>query len=327
MYMIRKTFLLLLSMALFSANSAEAIEILYPQDKGSFVRPLFIVNTDNQAVTAYRVAINGLWSDPIDISDPQYEEYFRNYLILPLPYAAGKNKIEVQGLANGNVVERAALESWFLDAPFSVAPDGWEPFVMHTAEREARCASCHEMNPDSVQMGMKTVSENPCGGCHYGMLEKDYVHGPAGTMDCVFCHDTTAGGQKYVVGTRGGGLCLQCHDDKGSDMKASPFTHGPVMISACTLCHSPHSSAHSAQLVLKVNDLCVSCHDQVPKGIHVVRAVGGNGHPLEGPKNPAEKGKTFNCASCHDPHFGKGSSYFRYGLESRFALCQKCHNK
>lgn len=311
----------------FSFGSAFALEVVFPQNGRSFTRPLLIVTTENPQVTAYKLAIDGVWSDPIDISDPQYAEYFKKFLILPLPFAGGKNRLEVQSLANGRILETAAAEVWYLDEPFATAPEGWVPDILHTPEREAKCVGCHEMNPDAVQLGMKTVDANPCGSCHRGMLEEPFVHGPTGTMDCLFCHDSSANGRKYVVGTSGAGLCTQCHDDKDASIKQDPFVHGPVAAGECTICHSPHSTEHKAQLAYKVNDLCLQCHVDVTKDIHVVRAVGGNSHPLEGPKNPADKTRPFNCASCHDPHTGKSSTYFRYGIEKRFALCMKCHQK
>ena len=95
----------------------------------------------------------------------------------------------------------------------------------------------------------------------------------------------------------------------------------------CSICHDPHASDYPAQLVAPINDLCLGCHAAISRDIHVVRGVGGHGHPLRGIPDPSSAGRELSCTSCHDPHGGRVNAFFQRGITDRFSLCQLCHAK
>lgn len=310
---------------------ALALEIVYPSDKTVVMRSDFLIIKGGvqPPLDAMIIEVNGVASDPVDISDEEYKTAFADFLILEPEWSKGKNTIKISGLAGGKSVATKTAEIYFspLTDPLTMIPAGYKPFVMHTAEKEALCAPCHNMQPTTAQLRSATSEDNPCGSCHRRMLDKAFVHGPEGVFQCVDCHDSKNTAQRWRVTKTELVLCGECHTDKIDEFKKNTFVHGPVAIGQCTICHDPHAAAESAQLSAPINQLCIGCHSSVKSGIHVLQVTKGTGHPLSKVKDPLNPGRSISCVSCHNPHGGKSPELFIRNINSRFALCQECHKK
>jgi predicted CXXCH cytochrome family protein len=119
--------------------------------------------------------------------------------------------------------------------------------------------------------------------------------------------------------------CRACHIDKGND----PEAHAGVA-TECTFCHADHDEETGNPYNLRektINLQCGSCHDlkgeEFPGG-HMI-----SGHPVKGGQDPLYPKKQFSCASCHNPHGGKGEKMFRYDYSKTTVyegnLCSVCH--
>lgn len=324
-----KTASILIGIVLLTAAGASALEILYPADKTWVIRSNYLILRagGDPPADAVTVEINGVKSDPFDISGEQYRDAFGDFLILEPEFDPGRNVIVVEGYAKGEKKGEARAEVFFSDSPSAVPPTGFSRFVMHLPEKEAACVPCHNMKPDAAAMRASTAGANPCASCHKRMLAKKNVHGPAGVWNCAYCHPSDTKPAKYQAREGDAKVCNECHSDKVKEFKANKFVHGPVEAGLCSACHDAHATDNPAQLHAPINDLCLGCHDVIGKGVHVVRGVGGKGHPLKGVKDPSSPGKELSCTGCHDPHGGKSPYLFQRGIESRFVLCQLCHKK
>lgn len=312
--------------------SALALEIIYPGDKTIVRRSNFLIikGGDLPVLEEMIVDINGDATDPLDISTEEYRAAFADFLILEPSWSPGKNSVVVQGLVGGKIVSTVKAEFYFasLADPVALAPSGFQPFVMHTAAKEALCQPCHNMQPTDAHLKGATAGDNPCASCHARMFSQEFVHGPEGVFQCIDCHDSKSRPQRWQILKSDLDLCTECHDDKVREFKKSAFVHGPVAIGDCITCHNPHAAAEPAQLNASINTLCNGCHSTIKQGGHVVRAVGGSkGHPLSGVNDPLRPGRKLSCASCHNPHSGESSALFVRGLASRFSLCTECHKK
>lgn len=313
------------------SDSALALDIIYPADKSIIQKSNYlIIKGGNQPVLdALILEINGVASDPIVISDEEYKSAFADFLILEPDWSKGKNAIVVKGLVGDKIV--TTVKADFIWSPLadvlSIVPAGYEPFVMHTAEKEALCAPCHNMQPTAAQLKSTSSEQNPCGSCHQRMFEQKFVHGPEGVFQCVDCHDSKGTTQRWQVTKPELALCGECHADKISEIKNRSFVHGPVAVGNCTICHNPHAGPEPAQLNDQVNLLCKGCHDGVKEGEHVVRGTRKGGHPLSGPKDPSNPEKKLSCVSCHNPHSSKSEQFFVRDITMRMRLCSECHKK
>jgi predicted CXXCH cytochrome family protein len=320
----------IVTLALFPL-SARAIEIIYPADKTVVLRSDFLIvrGGDKPPLDELIIDVNGVASDPLDISAAEYKEAFGDFLILEPEWNAGKNNIIVKGLVGGKVVATAQAEIFYSSHadPVAIIPKGFKPYVLHTPEKEALCAPCHNMSPTAAQLRGATAENNPCASCHARMFDKKFVHGPEGVFQCSDCHDSSSKPQRWQISKDELTLCGECHIDKIDDFKKNAFVHGPVATGNCVICHNPHASDQPAQLNAATNLLCSGCHSAVKEGEHVVRGVAGKGHPLAKGKDPLRPDKLMSCASCHNPHGGAGRSLFNRNLTNRFALCQECHKK
>lgn len=315
----------------FFPASVRALEIIYPADKTIVLRSNYLIIKGGMkpALDALIVEVNGVASDPLDISDEAYKTAFADFLILEPEWSKGKNNITITGLVAGKPVATAKADIFFspLADPLPIVPADFKPFVMHTAEKEALCAPCHNMQPSTAQLRNATAELNPCGACHRRMLDQAFVHGPEGVFQCVDCHDSKETVQRWQVTKPELVLCGECHTDKINEFKSNPFVHGPVAIGKCTICHDPHASGQPTQLNAPASQLCSGCHSTIVEGKHVVSGARSGGHPLSRGKDPLKEGRVLSCVSCHNPHSGKGASLFIKNLSGRFSLCQECHKK
>ncbi len=314
---------------LFAVAPGWALEIIYPAHGSSIVRSDFLIIKagDSPVIEAITVEFGGAKSGMIDISGAEYRKAFGDFVILLPGFDPGKDSVKVAGFAGGKQVAEASADFYFLTRPGEVAPAGYSPFVMHLPEKEALCAPCHNMNPEPALLDNESAAKNPCGSCHQRRLNYEYVHGPAGVFQCIYCHEPDSKPAKYANRVEEAKLCAECHEHKVDEFKARQYIHGPIEAGLCSVCHDSHASAHFGQLNAAVNDLCLGCHGAIVKDSHVVRGVGGQGHPLEGPVDPANPDRQFSCIGCHDPHGGNSSSYFQRGISERMSLCQLCHKK
>lgn len=323
-------FLFCLVSGLSLSLPASAIELIYPED-GSWVpySHLMIIKAGEEPpVAGISLEINGAKSDILDVSSDAYRAAFADFLLLEPSFEPGKNSITLKAHdASGKQIGEAKADIYYKNDPYERPPEDFRPYVMHTPQREALCAPCHNMQPTQQQFLESSVEKNPCGTCHRRMLQRKYVHGPAGVFECTFCHDPASKPSKYRYRAGDAKVCNECHEDKVEEFKTNKFVHGPVAIGLCSICHDPHATDYPAQLLQKTNKVCLGCHEGLNLDSHVIRSI-GNPHPLEGVPDPTSiSGRQLSCASCHGPHGGANRVFFPADISSTMMLCQKCHRK
>lgn len=325
----RAKYLFALVVALIcAASTVQAVEIFYPADKTYVTRPDYlIVQGGSSDVTAMTIAINGVESERIDISSDAYRAAFGDLLIVEPLWDPGENRILVKAYKEQQLAGKAEATIFYMNSPSAYPPQGYEPFVMHTADREAECATCHNMNPSEAEYQADTEETSTCGSCHKRMLNREYAHGPAAMYACGTCHVRDSAPNKYRLVKEEPALCNDCHADKTEEFRENKYVHGPVGAGMCTVCHDPHASDYNAQLYGFPNDVCMACHEQLDLTVHAARGVGGNPHPLRGDSDPLDPESPFSCVSCHDPHGSMGPYMFINDISSRMQLCQECHKK
>lgn len=321
----------LVSIIIFACTSQAyaAIEFVYPGNNTWVGRSGHIILRLNQLdATSIKVSVNGLSSDPIDIGSPEYRKLFQNFFIAQALWDPGVNRIQVDLYNGGQKVDSLSSSIFYAPNITETAPPEFSPVLLHVTDKERLCQSCHILNPTPAQMNSSSEKDNPCYGCHKKMLTSKYVHGPAGTYSCGYCH-ASKGNPKHSIPKRGASLCYECHADMQSQMKKKTFIHGPVEAGMCDVCHDPHGSQNESQLLKPINELCLSCHGHIATQVHVVRTLNGGGHIVSGKVDPAKKGsgKMMSCISCHNPHGGMVRYFFVNNAEDRMLLCQMCHNK
>jgi predicted CXXCH cytochrome family protein len=278
-------------------------------------------------VSSLRITQDGLANDPVDVGSPEFRKLFQDFFIAQSLWDPGVNQLYIDLFNGGQKVESAALTVFYapVDGNTQVPPE-YTPITMHRPEKERYCQSCHVMNPTPAQMNSSIEKNNPCYVCHKKILAVKYVHGPAGTYSCGYCH-TSKGTPKHVVPRRGSALCYECHSDMSVQFKTKKYLHGPVEAGMCEACHDPHGSQNESQLLKPINELCLSCHGHIRNQTHVLRIPSGEGHPLKGKQDPAKKGsgREMSCISCHNPHGGSVRYFFVNNSEDRMQLCSLCH--
>ncbi len=307
-------------------GAAAALEIHYPVDGIYVTRSDTLVIKAGKGVDGLVLELGGERSDLIDISGQEYRALFKDMLILQPSYDPGPNRIRVFGYSEGEKVAEAEVNFYYRTQRTGAPPQGYRPFVMHTAENEKVCVGCHKLSLQQADLDFPSAQENPCVGCHRGMLRPEWVHGPAGAFECGSCHDLQNEQGRFRERAVNAALCTECHRDIVDAFLEQEYVHGPVTVGLCNLCHDSHASPHQGQLVDSVNDLCLGCHEGVGKGAHVVRGIDGKAHPLSGVPDPGRPGE-LSCTGCHNPHGGKGRYYFQRGIRTRMELCQSCHRK
>jgi len=166
-----------------------------------------------------------------------------------------------------------------------------------------------------------TASEE-CLECHEEVQEitRFTVHNQAYQVGCVDCHGT---GEEHIddpeidnIGSAKGALgsdaCLSCHESEIHEKRPGKNMHMSADVN-CSDCHAVHQSVHapSPLLVSRQEELCISCHSD-QKAIFSKPFTHKMGHGA------------VECASCHDPHGGKGRKKFRAGMSSE-ETCVTCH--
>jgi predicted CXXCH cytochrome family protein len=326
-----KTIKIAISLCLLGAGllsivtQVSALELIYPEDK-TWVpySHLMVIKTGD--VPGLSIEINGAKSEIFDMVQTRAAQGGNDFVKVVPEFAPGQNLITLYGHnASGGVVTKTEIDIYYREDPYERTPEGYRPYVMHTPQREALCLPCHNMNPTGDQLEESSVELNPCGSCHYRMLERKYVHGPAGVYECVFCHDPMSKPSRYKPVGGDMQICMECHEDKFEAINSDEFVHGPVSVGMCSVCHDPHATNYSGQMFRATNDVCTGCHAAVDLNSHVVRSA--NPHPLGGVPDPLASAKEMTCASCHDPHGGSSRFFFPADVSSAMALCQKCHQK
>jgi predicted CXXCH cytochrome family protein len=118
-----------------------------------------------------------------------------------------------------------------------------------------------------------------------------WYHKPA-RDDCANCHERRGG---PLVKTVADGLCQNCHDLPGEDLR---YVHGPVAANGCLQCHSPHESNQPALLLQAPEALCVGCHPATQLS--------------PDPHQPSDLvPDTSLCTLCHNPHGGDNRMFLR----------------
>ncbi|MDD2364894.1 MAG: cytochrome c3 family protein [Desulfuromonadaceae bacterium] len=307
-----------------------AMEFIYPSPNAVVTSSgHFIFKLNSTELTSIRITHNGLAGDPVEVGSPEYRKLFQDMFIAQSLWDTGVNKLAVELFNGVQKIESAEMSVYYAPGNNSrKVPPEYLPILMHTEEKERLCLSCHNMNPTPGQMNSSVEKNNPCFICHKKMLAVKYVHGPAGTYSCGYCH-ASKGSPKHSVPKRGSDLCYECHSDMAVQIKKKKFIHGPVEAGMCESCHDSHGTQNESQLLMATNDLCLSCHEHISKQKHVVTVSGGQGHPLSGKDDPSKKasGRKMSCISCHNPHGSDVRYFFVNNAESRMNLCQMCHNK
>ncbi|PKO57995.1 MAG: hypothetical protein CVU24_17975 [Betaproteobacteria bacterium HGW-Betaproteobacteria-18] len=171
-----------------------------------------------------------------------------------------------------------------------------------------------------------------CQYCHRSMTNNKTVHA-AIHMGCRLCHDKLDVSKvphlnkgPFPKGLRAEvpALCISCHEQA---LFEGNRVHAPVNTGMCLECHDPHGSNYPGLLKMKPASLCLNCHPDIENSAHLVQGISSNGHPLGNTKkdieDPKRPGKTFYCASCHEPHRSTLPKLTRYGVG--MTSCQTCH--
>ncbi len=190
------------------------------------------------------------------------------------------------------------------------------------------CLSCHRIHSSNYNFLLRYEKKNGklCFQCHKDAklkFNKRYVHKPV-KKDCTKCHNAHSSPFKFqLIGDSKEGVCLKCHKkiDKILINCGKNNIHPIINQEGCKACHNPHASNYKYQLFNKINKLCKHCHVKFKfvKRNHPVER-----HPVKGGRNPLNRRKKFNCASCHNPH-GSKYKFLLIGSLNNFEVCKKCH--
>ena len=251
---------LMLLLLLGMTGAVAALEIHYPVDGTYVTRSDSLVIKAGAGIDGLVLELGGEKSDLIDISSPEYQTLFKDMLILQPSYEPGPNRVRVTGYFEGEKVAQAEVSFYYHTQRTSAPPPEYRPFTMHTAENEAACVACHNLNPQAADLDNPSPQQNPCVGCHRGMLRPEWVHGPAGAFECGSCHDVQNENGRFRERGINAPLCTECHQDIVDTYLGMKYVHGPVAVGLCNVCHDSHASPHQGQLVASTNELCLGCH-------------------------------------------------------------------
>jgi len=201
----------------------------------------------------------------------------------------------------------------------------------HSPAANLLCETCHQQEKDVGRISVSIGKDaSLCYHCHLvkGKAWGDmaHIHQPVGFGVCSICHNPHGDAYRFQLWADGRAeLCVSCHVDKEDLLKKDTKgvnVHGIIRGGGCVACHDPHASENNYMLYKPVNELCTGCHNDLA-GVTKGHPVGG--HPLQGPKNPLDPKKEFNCASCHNPH-GSKFQYLLVGDLLGGLVCSKCHH-
>jgi DmsE family decaheme c-type cytochrome len=168
----------------------------------------------------------------------------------------------------------------------------------------------------------------PCDTCH-DTLAAAFAKNPhargalaAKGLDTTVCASCHGDGSKHVQegdkalisvpkGDAGAKLCLGCHGGSRNkhDSRTGPHANASV---SCPSCHSIHEAKAEPLLRVAGSALCISCHPAqkalFAKPFAHRLDVGG-----------------LTCASCHNPHGGRGENSLRQTSAGEVA-CFDCHS-
>lgn len=193
----------------------------------------------------------------------------------------------------------------------------------HSAVLVGDCAVCHDPHSsDNPKLVARPTTQETCFLCHQDDLTgRKVVHAPV-VKGCDQCHSPHGAQARSAVKLgEGKAGCYKCH----KPVDGGKVKHAALERYGCTGCHDPHGTANGALLPQKVNALCVSCHEGQQDGRHVTPILRG-GHVLGGGTlaDPRREGRSFSCASCHDPHGSNNPKLFYYGAAAMDS-CAWCH--
>lgn len=185
--------------------------------------------------------------------------------------------------------------------------------AMHPPVKAGECLSCHKPHGGSGRFLLNVGEDltNLCVECHDAApFKRKFMHGPVALGACAKCHDPHEANEKYLLSGPVADVCLKCHEDFKTQMKAAAFVHTPVKNGPCTSCHDPHSSQTAKLLKTKTPDICMGCHKAMEKKLKskIVHK------PL------MQEG---GCTSCHAVHFSQGRKLLSVDGVN---LCLGCHN-
>lgn len=188
-------------------------------------------------------------------------------------------------------------------------PDGKHT---HVPFEEGECTMCHSPHStDNEKLLVSAPTSNLCFECHFNVFpDDDFLHRPVAEGNCQGCHDPHRSDQKHLLKLQLPYLCFKCHEETGSELKAS-HVHPPFE-DDCQNCHGNHNSKERKLLVSKTPDLCFDCHDDIKKDIESKSVP----HKALYLKN--------NCANCHSPH---GSEQESLLIDNETNVCLSCHRK
>jgi predicted CXXCH cytochrome family protein len=203
------------------------------------------------------------------------------------------------------------------------------------------CIVCHQPHSSEQPKLLVQDPRSLCLTCHSEVVAAAssgqsgvHMHG-ALEQGCTRCHSPHASDHKFQLHKAAPELCMQCHQDKFSQMiGTSKVVHGAVtQEGGCSVCHEPHSSKLPSLQRNTQPKICLDCHNKplkTPEGVTLTNMA----ELLA--KNPDHHGPIREglCTACHNPHAG---DHFRMLVEEyppqfyapfdlgTFKLCFKCH--
>jgi len=194
---------------------------------------------------------------------------------------------------------------------------------LHTAVTEFGCSGCHDPHwaPKDKQLH-EGRHGTICFRCHQDdSTHREVVHKPIADRTCTLCHDPHGSAWPANLRSDPTTVCLSCHPEQGAPLETP---HAALEMSCTATCHDPHASDNTARLRLSVVQTCTGCHVGYDDGVHVIRGVTGNGHPIGTKPHPLQADRMVDCASCHNPHGSDKPSMWRFA-DQRMQLCVECH--
>jgi predicted CXXCH cytochrome family protein len=251
---------LLLPSAVNAAAAAHLIKVLSPPDKavveGKQLNLVFQIKRDS--LDTVRVTFNK--------ESPRLIQSFAGSVCHErLAPEAGKNRLKIEGVKGGKIVEEINLIVFRRSAfssQFSSAPSGFSAYFFHTDRNERSCISCHQKELRAGSPPFPNQGSPACLFCHGKITSSQFVHGPTAVGGCTLCHSQHIGNRKNGVSKPEGEACRACHTEIAQG-KAHAYGHSAAFADKCTLCHNPHAENNPNLLRHfkgSVKEFCRNCH-------------------------------------------------------------------